>query len=44
MAEATSAADAVEVGLGSLGEIKVDDDVYGLDIDTACEKIWERRV
>ena len=35
---------AMEVGLGILGEIKVDDDVDGLDIDTAGEQIRAHKV
>lgn len=29
----------MEVGLGVLGEVKVDDDVDGLDVDPAVEEI-----
>mmetsp|Transcript_46946 Transcript_46946/g.78217 ORF Transcript_46946/g.78217 Transcript_46946/m.78217 type:complete len:419 (-) Transcript_46946:177-1433(-) len=40
--EVTKAArttDTMEVGLSVLGKVKVDDDVDGLDVDTACEEI-----
>jgi len=35
----TRATDAVKVGFGVLGEIEVDDDVHGLNVDAAGEKI-----
>lgn len=38
--ETTRAADAVQICLGVLREIEVDDHVHGLDIDTAGEQIW----
>lgn len=37
--ETTTTADTMKVGLGVLWEIKVDDNVYGLDIDTTGQKI-----
>ena len=39
MAEASRAADAMQVGLRALGEVKVDDHVHGLDVDSAREQI-----
>lgn len=39
MAEAPRAANSMKVRLCVLWEIKVDDDINGLDIDTASEKI-----
>jgi hypothetical protein len=39
VAEAARAANAVEVRLGVLGEVEVDDDIDGLDIDTAREQV-----
>ena len=39
VAEATRATDAVEVGLATLGEIEVDDDVDGRDVNAASEQI-----
>lgn len=39
MTESTRSSDSMEVGLSVLGEIEVDDDVNGLDIDTSCENI-----
>ena len=29
----------MEIGLGHLGEVEVDDDIDGLDVDTSCEEI-----
>ena len=40
VSESTRAAYSVEVGLGGLGEIKVDDDVDCLDVDTSRQKVW----
>lgn len=40
MPEASRAADAVEVGLGVLGKIEIDDDIDGLDVDTTREQIY----
>ena len=31
---------SVQIGLGSAGEIKVDDDIHSLDVDTASEQIY----
>mmetsp|Transcript_7413 Transcript_7413/g.30673 ORF Transcript_7413/g.30673 Transcript_7413/m.30673 type:complete len:333 (-) Transcript_7413:264-1262(-) len=39
VAEAAGAADAVQVRLGGLGQVEVDDDVDGLDVDAAREKV-----
>ena len=39
MAEAAGSADAVKVGLGVLGEVEVDHDVHGLDVDAAGEEV-----
>ena len=39
MAEAARAADAVQVRLRRLGEVEVDDDVDGLDVDAAREEV-----
>jgi hypothetical protein len=41
VAKAARAANAVEVRLGVLGEVEVDDDIDGLDIDTAREQVCE---
>lgn len=37
--EAPRPADTMEIGLGVLGKVEVDDDVDGLDIDTTSEKV-----
>jgi hypothetical protein len=34
----------MEVGLGVLGEVKVDDDIYGLNIDTTGKEIRAHQV
>lgn len=39
MSETAGASDAVEVGLRVLGEVKVDDDIDGLDVDAAGEEV-----
>jgi len=39
VAKSSTAANPVEVGLSHLGEVKVDDDVDGLDVDTPGEEI-----
>lgn len=39
VAVSAGSTNAVEVGFGVLGEVEVDDDVYGLDIDTTGEEI-----
>ena len=39
MTKPTRPANAMEICLGILGEIEVDDDVDGLDIDTASEEV-----
>ena len=38
--ESTRAAYSVEVGLGGLGEIKVDDDIDCLDVDSSRQEVW----
>lgn len=37
--ESSRSADSVQVGLGHLGEVEVDDNVDGLDVDTSGEEI-----
>ena len=37
--ETAGAADAMEIGLGGLGEVKVDDDVHRLDVDTSRQQV-----
>lgn len=44
VAEPSRAADAVQVSLGVLGEVKVDDNVDGLDVDTAGEEVRRHEV
>ena len=44
MAVATRSTNAVKIGLGVLGEVKVDDDVHRLDIDTTGEQIGTDQV
>eukprot|EP00598_Pedospumella_elongata_P012220 CAMPEP_0185012080 /NCGR_PEP_ID=MMETSP1098-20130426/98114_2 /TAXON_ID=89044 /ORGANISM="Spumella elongata, Strain CCAP 955/1" /LENGTH=384 /DNA_ID=CAMNT_0027541129 /DNA_START=1898 /DNA_END=3052 /DNA_ORIENTATION=- len=44
VAEATRATNAVEVGLGALGEVEVDHNVHALDVDTAGEQIRAHQV
>lgn len=39
VAEPPGAAHAVQVGLGALGEVKVDDHIHGLDVDAAGEEV-----
>ena len=39
MSEAARATDTMQVGLGHLGEVEVDDHVDGLDVDTAREQV-----
>lgn len=39
VAESSGSADSVQVGLGHLGEVEVDDNVDGLDVDTSGEEI-----
>jgi translation elongation factor EF-1beta len=39
MTETSRTTDTVEIGFGCSGEIKVDDDVDSLDVDTASEKV-----
>ena len=44
VAKAAGPTDAVEVGLSHLGEVKVDDDVDCLDVDTAGEEVTAHKV
>lgn len=44
MSEPARTSNAMEVCLGILGEIEVDDNVHGLDIDTASKKIRTHQV
>ena len=37
MSETTTSTDAMEIGFCVLGEIEIDDDVDGLDVDTTGE-------
>jgi len=39
VAEAARATDAMQVGLGVLGKVKIDDDVHGLNVDTSGEEV-----
>lgn len=39
MTESSGSADSVQVGLGHLWEVEVDDNVDGLDVDTSGEEI-----
>jgi len=38
-AEATGSAHAMEVGVGAVGHVVVDDDVDALDVDAACDEV-----
>ena len=42
--ESAASSDPVKVGLGHLGEVEVDDDVDGLDVDTAGEEVTADQV
>ena len=44
MSKASRSADSVQVGLGHLGEVEVDDDVDGLDVDASCEEVGRDQV
>lgn len=44
MSETTRAANTMEIGLGGLGEVEVDDDVDGLDVDTTSDEIGTDKV
>ena len=44
MSESSRSSDPVEVGLGHLREVEVDDDVDGLDVDTASEQVRGNQV
>ena len=43
VSESPRAADAMEVGLGGLGEVEVYDDVHCLYVDASCEEVWGER-
>ena len=38
--ESPRAADAMEVGLGGLGEVEVYDNIHCLYVDASCEEVW----
>ena len=40
VAETTRATDSVEVGLGGLGEVEVDDNVDSLDVNAPRQQVW----
>jgi len=44
VAKSSTTANPVQVGLSHLGEVKVDDDVDGLDVDTPGEEITADQV
>jgi len=44
MTKATRTTDTMEVGLSALGEVKVDDDVDGLDVDTTSDEVGAHEV
>eukprot|EP00760_Papus_ankaliazontas_P008881 PhM_4_TR13942/c4_g1_i1/m.5384 len=44
VSEATAATDTVEVRLGVLREVEVDDDVHGLDVNAAGDKVTAHKV
>jgi len=44
VAETARATDAVQVGLGALGEVEVDHNVHTLDVDTAGEQVRAHQV
>ena len=44
MSEASRSADSVQVGLGDLGEVEVDDHVDGLDVDAPGEEVGRHQV
>lgn len=39
MSETSRSSDSVQVGLSHLGEVEVDDNVDGLDVDTSGEQV-----
>ena len=41
MSEATRATDTMQVSLGHLGEVKVDNHVHRLNVNSAREQIWQ---
>ena len=44
MTESSRSSDSVQVGFGHLGEVEVDDDVDGLDVDTSGEQVGRDEV
>ena len=44
VAESAASSDPVEVSLGHLGEVEVDNNVDGLDVDTASEEVTADQV
>jgi len=42
--ESSRSSDPVQVGLSHLGEVEVDDDVDGLDVDTSGEQVGRDEV
>ena len=44
VSESSRSTDPVQVGLGHLGEVEVDDDVDGLDVDASCEEVGRDQV
>lgn len=44
MAEASRTTDAMQVGFGHTREIKIDDDVDGLHVDTSSEEVWAHEI
>ena len=43
VAEAAGSTDAMQVRLGHLREVEVDDHVHGLNVNTTSEQIWKKR-
>ena len=44
VSESSGSSDPVEVSFGHLWEVEVDNDVHGLDVDTASEQIGRDQV
>ena len=44
MSKSSRPTDAMEIGFSILGEIKVDDNVDGLNINTTCQKIGANEI
>ncbi len=44
MTESSGTTDTMQVCLGHLGEIKVDDNIHSLDVDTSGEQVWADQV